>query len=426
MKKKYLISIFVAVTMVTGLLSGCAKKSENAKGGGQRTIRWMTVYGIPNAWVPLAQQYERENPGIKVEFDRISDRVSYNQKLTILTASDALPDLFDADADSILEEIASRGVLLDIDDLYRELGYDRMLDIGLNAPRLDNGKLYTINWTNNMEYFWYHKDLFAKAGITKTPETFDELLEVCQKLRDAGIVPIAVVGDSVWAAARYLAMIPFRLTGNTFIDNLRAGKAKVSDPIGIKAAEFLQKIAGYFQPGWPTAEYMSVLNIFLSGNAAIYNIGSWQHGSFVDENGELKDDYAFFYMPTLKGAVNGKTDMVAHPGTGTAIRKDKYDDQLKHFLKFMLDKFPEACFYGEKSFPAMSFDVDIDSLSNFERQILNDSNALTSAAKLWDVRLDAPTVALMHKEMVNLGMGVITPQQFAKLIDDSIARNLSK
>ena len=39
---------------------------------------------------------------------------------------------------------------------------------------------------------WYSKDLFEKAGITETPKTWDEFKTVVQKLKDAGITPIAV------------------------------------------------------------------------------------------------------------------------------------------------------------------------------------------------------------------------------------------
>ncbi len=41
---------------------------------------------------------------------------------------------------------------------------------------------------------YYNKDLFAQAGIEAVPATWDEFLEDCQKLQDAGIQPI-VMGD---------------------------------------------------------------------------------------------------------------------------------------------------------------------------------------------------------------------------------------
>jgi raffinose/stachyose/melibiose transport system substrate-binding protein len=141
---------------------------------------------------------------------------------------------------------------------------------------------------------------------------------------------------------------------------------------------------------------------------------------------EPKDDYAFFYMPTLPGAINGRTDMVAHAGTGTAIRKDKYDDQLKNFVKFFLDTYPDTYFRDMNAFPAMTYDTSSVSFSKFDQQVMDDGNALTSFAYTWDVRLDTATNEVVNKEIVNLGMGVISPQEFARRIDASIAKNAVK
>ena len=127
----------------------------------------MTVRSSWPAMNMIAEDYMKENPDVKVEFEVISDRSTYNQKLKILAASNELPDLFDSEGDTLLSEIASTGALVDVDGLYKDLGYDRMMNIGENYARLSDGKLYSLAWENNIEYFWYHKDLFKKAGIQK-------------------------------------------------------------------------------------------------------------------------------------------------------------------------------------------------------------------------------------------------------------------
>ena len=38
-------------------------------------------------------------------------------------------------------------------------------------------------WQGNVEYFWYHKDMFQEAGIEGTPKTLNELLDACEKLK---------------------------------------------------------------------------------------------------------------------------------------------------------------------------------------------------------------------------------------------------
>lgn len=414
------------------VLAGTPAGSEAAAGGEARTISWMTTSALGEgaSFEPkeiLINQYMAENPGFKVEVESIQDRPSYYQKIKILASGNELPEIFDAEGDSLTAEIASTGVLQDIDELYDELGYDRMVNIGLNYARLADGKLYCLNWENNVEYFWYHKDLFAQAGIEKTPDTFDELLEVCRKLKDTGISPIVTWGNEAWPLLRWMAFIPFRLTGNDYIESLKVGDAKMSDDVGIQAATFFQTLGTeYFQPGWATADYNGALETFQSGNGAIYYIGTWQFGSFMGEDRELKEDYDYFYMPTLEGAVNGRTDMWAHAGTGTAVRKDTCDDQMKDFLGFILENYPETAFYETQIVPPMTFDTTLGTFSEFDKQVMADCENLTSYGYCWDVRMDSASTEVMTKEIINLGMGSITPQEFATRIDAAIAENAPK
>lgn len=404
-----------------------ASEAGGGSTGEKRTITWMDVWtsGRP-LMEKIAQDYMDAHPNFAVEFVRPGERTSYYQQLKILAASNDLPEIFDSDGDAMLAEIASTGVLVDIDEMYAEFGYDRMMPVGLNYARLANGKLYTIAWENNIEYFWYNKNLFAQAGIEKTPETFDELLESCEKLKNAGITPVAVFPG--WHAMRWLSFIPFRLTNNDYVEKLKVGEAKMSDPIGIQAAEFFQTMGtNYFMPGWATADYTDALEAFLGGNAAIYNIGTWEFPSFLDENNEIKEEFDFFYLPTLPGAVNGKTTaMCAHAGTGTSVRKETFDEDVKDFVKYVLEVYPETAFYEFGIVPPMTFDTTKGDISDFYKQVLDDSDKLEESMYTWDVRLDSASNEVLIKEIENLGMGTITPQEFANRIDAAIEENAPK
>ena len=109
---------------------------------------------------------------------------------------------------------------------YDELGIkDKFFGIALDYPKLSDGSNYLMTWQGNVEYFWYHKDMFEKAGITETPQTLEDLLDVCKKLKDAGMTPISAGNYDM--IMRYPAFKAFRLEGNDFIDNARMGKEKV-------------------------------------------------------------------------------------------------------------------------------------------------------------------------------------------------------
>lgn len=396
--------------------AGKASKAETT------TITWMTCRSSWDVMKEIVNDYMAENPNVKVEFEVISDRSSYNQKLKILAASQELPTLFDSEGDATLEEIAATGALVNVDDMYADLGYNDMSSIGLNYARLSDGNLYTMSWENNIEYFWYNKEIFASAGIEKTPETFDELLATCEQLKAAGYNGFAVWPG--WELCRYVAMVPYRLTGNDLIDGLTAGTAKMNSEAGLAGATFFQKAAQYFQPGWATSDYSGALETFQSGNAAMYYIGTWQFKSFCDENLELLDKYGFFYLPTCDGAVTSATEYFANAGTGTSLNAAKYDDTVKNFVKYVLEHYTEKAFFEFGTVPAAAFDTNAGKCSEFFKQVLADGNAMTGSAKCWDVVLPTATGEALQNALIDLGMNQTTPEQFADLIDASVAENV--
>ena len=64
----------------------------------------------------------------------------------------------------------------------------------------------------------------------------DEWLDVCKTLKENGVTPISVDGVDRWPVQRYLAMMPFRESGNDYIINLRDGKEKNGRKMKVKEA----------------------------------------------------------------------------------------------------------------------------------------------------------------------------------------------
>ena len=81
-----------------------------------------------------------------------------------------------------------------------------------------DGKQYGIPFDLGMVGFWYNKDQFAKAGIAAPPATWDEFLTDVQKLKDAGITPIALAGKDTWTGAFYWAYLAVRTCGKDGMD----------------------------------------------------------------------------------------------------------------------------------------------------------------------------------------------------------------
>lgn len=394
------------------------------------TYHWLTVRG-PNAPVAktmmdLVAEFQNTHPDFSIEMETIPDRPAYLQKVKILATSGELPELFDADAEPYFEDIVAAGLVANVGKIIDGLGItEKFIPFALDYERFDDGSLWLLPFEANVEYFYYHKDLFEQAGV-EPPKTIDEFLATCSAIGKAGITPISVAGKDGWPLYRYLSMPSWRRMGNEFLDKLKVGEIKMNSEVGIEDATFFQQLgANCFQEGFTSTDYTTALDLFMTKRAAIYYVGTWELHSLLDETGKLKDDIAYFKMPIFdENDATKPGDFYAHSGIGTAIRADAATDELKEFLAFAADRFAEISHqrYGGLSSFKMT---DTSGLSEAYQNVFADMAAVQQYAKVWDVKLDAGTVDTLLRQSQLLGLGQITPEQFATEVDTSIQQYLS-
>lgn len=394
------------------------------------SYHWLTVRG-PNAPVAktmmdLVAEFQKTHPDFSIEMESIADRPAYLQKVKILATSGELPELFDADAEPYFEDIVKAGLVANVGEIIDAVGItDKFIPFALDYERFDDGSLWLLPFEANVEYFYYHKDLFQQAGV-EAPKTIDEFLSTCTAIGKAGITPISVAGKEGWPLYRYLSMPSWRRMGNEFLDKLKVGEIKMNSEVGIEDATFFQQLgANCFQEGFTSTDYTAALDLFMTKKAAIYYVGTWELHSLLDESGKLKDDIAYFKMPVIDANdATGPSDFYAHSGIGTAIRADAATDELKEFLAFAADRFAEISHkqYGGLSSFKMA---NTDDLTAAYKDVFADMAAVKQYAKVWDVKLDAGTVDTLLRQSQLLGLGQATPEQFATEVDTSIQQYLS-
>lgn len=422
MKKRIFIAALTAAmaSSIFGVTVNAAERELN--------INWLSSRGASESAIlaiqDIAKQYQEENPDLDFNFEieNISDRTAYLQKLKILAASDELPEWFDSDPDTWFADIVADGKAYSFEDLYKELGmYDQIFPISKEYARLSDGSLNLMTLQCNTEYFFYNKDLFEQAGITEAPKTFDELLADCKLLQDQEIIPIAMGGD--WPILRYFAQVPFRLTGNEYIENAVSGEGSFGEEAGLKGAQFIQDVAQYFQEGWSSADYDTMVDLFASGQAAIMYNGTWalDQADMIGEDGNIKDNIGCFTMPTYSDAdVTTATDFFANSGIGTAIRTDAVDDEMKAWMKYLLEHYADASLSYNQLPSVMPNEETMQSLPKVYQQIIEDVSNVKEYAKCWDVVIDSALVEPLEKETVILALGQETPEEWAANMDEYV------
>lgn len=425
--RRNLVAATAAALMAT-FVAACSSPAPNADSD-TTVVHWLTARNenetVIAAVRQIAEEYSAEHPEFKLEIETQPDRPAFDQKIRLLASSDELPDMFDADPEPFFREIVESGKIADIAALYDELGVtDEFFPISIEYPAWDDGALNLITLNANVEYFWYNTSLFEEAGV-EPPTTLDELPQICEKLSASGVVPISVNGKDLWPFYRYLAMPAFRATGNEFLDSLKIGETSMTDEVGLESAQFLESLGGCFQEGFSTTDYTTSVNLFTSGQAAIYYMGTWELPSFLGEDGDLNPEFSYFKMPKLgDDDATHVTDYFANSGIGTAIRADSLTPELKDFLAYFFENYAETAFYDFDFIPSLEPELD-DSVPPIYHDILADIAEVQSFAKVWDVQLDPNTNSVLGRESTTLLLGDSTVEQMAEQVDAAIAQYMA-
>ncbi|MES9522345.1 extracellular solute-binding protein [Streptomyces capoamus] len=331
---------FLAASVGAGLgvtaLSGCGGDSDGGSSSGTTTIEWWnisTTQPPKTVWAALAKKFEADHPKVKVKIVQMEND-AYKSKMTALTASGKLPDIFHTWGGGVLRQQVDAGLVEDLTDRAKPWA-DGLLPVA-KEPYLIDGKAYGIPFDIGMIGFWYNKALFRKAGISAPPTTWSGFLDAVRKLKAAGVTPLALAGKEKWPGMYFWAYLAMRTAG---VEALRkASESKDFTGAGfVRAGQHLKELVDLqpFQKGFlgaaystPTGQAASVGN----GKAAMELMGQWAPVVEADAGKGLGANLGFFPFPEVEGG-NGKITEVFGGGGGHALRRGAPQAAVD-FLKF--------------------------------------------------------------------------------------------
>ncbi len=441
MRIRKLIAVMLALILVVGCLPACSDTSDDlsesqdvsSQGESQladqpeKKIRIYTARTESDAafkvWNDIIEQYQQEvNPNFSVEFESVPNHDQYLNKLRLYITGDELPEIYQIDEGPISQELSDSGKMVNIGEQLKKIGmYDQYNAGCLSYVTSPDGNLYMLPEARYGNVFYYWVDKFEEYGLEE-PETFDEFMEICQKLKDAGETPIAVSGKASWNVLAFLYFKPWRTTFDGFISKVKTGEMKFADdPIGVEAANFLYELGQkeYFPAGFSNIDFTDTVNNFLGGQSVmLYTYSSMMNQLAPDyEEGRI----GYFLVPDVDGEENMSTSMPIHTGKAWAFNQDLFDEEMQRFFEFLITHYNDACYKYDIHSP---LDQGIpEGKSALMTDLYEDMTKQDKCWVAWDAKLDPATSVLMADLAIQLSLGMITPDEFMTEMDTSIAEN---
>lgn len=259
--------------------------------------------------------------------------------------------------------------------------------------------------------FW-NEELFAQAGISEFPETWEEFWDCCEQLEQNGITPLALHTEGTAWAPMLIATAEASSTeeGAEFMEEFYP--ETYQNRSGLRIAQTLQRLFQYTTDDALYADFDVSYDNFFSGQAAMIPNGYWMMDQIPEE---WQDKVRFSAFPENK--------MVSSPETfGWAIVSG-YSEEIKEGAAALLKLRTQLNMEQREEL----FSKDPEEMIPAERDYIA---AYKSSPKLvpnyqvkWNSILQEETLGEI---LPSLAQGKMTPEEFTAREDESIWRFLEE
>lgn len=326
----------VVLAASVGATAACGGGGSGATGGAGAKEGTLTLWHMeqpPNrvkAFQAVIDRYNATNPQFKVE-QQVQDWNQIYTKVAGAVQSQTQPDILLTIPD-FTTYVRPLGAVQPVTDVVKEADSEHHFIEAAKAPYRDKGEYWAVPLYGMVQMLWYRKDLFAKAGISKAPQTWDELEADAKALTADGRSGIALPAGKNLATDQVLYSLMLTNGAGQFFSkdgSVALDKEKTSETVAFykRLMQYSPKDSANYSWGEPQAA-------FNSGAAAMAIEKGQYLAPFEEESGRPASDLGCASIPKPAGGQDGS---IYYSNAAMVMSKDaKRAAGAKDFLKWLL------------------------------------------------------------------------------------------
>ena len=231
----------------------------------------LVTWGGGEAYQKSVEEFNARQDEIEFTIEVVSGIEEY---LSARMAAGDMPEMYNITPYAGVYDAAAAGRLADLTGIEAAAN---LLPSTLNPVSVD-GKVYAMPYQQQIIGVFYNPVLFEQAGIESVPATYSEMVEVCEKLEAAGIVPFAATYGSSWTLSHVgscLFYSALRGADREWVKGIAEGEAYADTANVEEVFRFLDLMKKYSGENCMDATSETGFNAFAAGEAAMLVQGDW-------------------------------------------------------------------------------------------------------------------------------------------------------
>jgi len=280
-------------------------------------------------------------------------------------------DLVEQDQLQSLEEVASA-------EGWRDFIYPKQL---IDICEFE-GEFYCVPVNiHSSQWFWTNTAVWNSIGVAE-PNTFEDFIAAAPKLRDSGVIPLAL-GGQPWQEGLLFGVI-FTSEGYDLVQAVQKDKNvdALRGPRFRAVLERYRELQEWVDDGAPGRLWNDATAMVVEGTAAMQVMGDWARGEFAVAEKIPGKDYGCI-IPGKKKYVSLGGDVFVFPKNSDPAVKDV---QLK-MASMMVNPTVQANFNNAKGSLPMRLDVDMsaaDDCMQMGLELIQDPSAIMGDNDNWN------------------------------------------
>lgn len=400
--KKRIIAFTLTIAMIGCLFVGCGLQGKNSSDDGKTTITFWDGNWSEAPFKKIMKVWAKEHPDIvvKPEF-QVENGMA--DKYILSLKNGTAPDVMACALDWVTT-YGNAGMISPLDEFVKKDKFDTSEFVkGAIDSETIRGKLCGLPFRNETYSLFYNKDLFRQAGVTKVPETWDEVIAAAKQCTKGKVAGYGLTGtDMSNVSFQYITML--RGFGGDILNQSNT-KATLNTKAAQAAMQTCKDLIPYAPASFLENKNVDNRTLFASGKIAMYMSGTYDAPEIAKTNPQLNFGCAL----TPLGGNNTERNSILGGWSVVISKNSKEKAAAWEFVKFItrpdIAKIYSNTFTGTGE-PSELYDNMADDIVTPAVEGLKYATALPAVNNIVSIReriLDHSTLVMSGESSVKKG-----------------------
>jgi glucose/mannose transport system substrate-binding protein len=274
---------------------------------------------------------------------------------------------------------AEAGGVADLSETAAADGWNEVVPPALQGFSKYDGKwiaapvnVHSTNW------IWANKAVLDQAGVTALPTNWDELVAALDKVKAAGLIPLAH-GGQAWQDATIFDSVVLTTGGPDFYKKsmIELDEEALGSDTMKQVFDRMATLRSYVDDNFPGRDWNLASAMVIKGEAAMQIMGDWAKGEFLNAGKKPGTDFLCFRFPGTQGNVTFNSDQFVMFEVG----EDRRAAQVELAKAIMSPAFQSAFNVVKGSVPART-DVSDEAFDDCGKKAMEDLKEAAAADHL--------------------------------------------